>query len=473
MATATRDEILRALARDKSLRGMNLVRAELSEIGLPRADLSGANMRMADLSKADLREARLTGAHLSGAILKEANLVGANLVEASMIGVALKGADLSRADMSGADLTGATLDGACLSGSYLVGAYLNEASLNGADLSGAYVRMAKVSGSNLTRATLESADLSHADLSGVHFEGSSLVGANLEGASLQGSFLLGCDLRGANLSGADLSGSNLTGAKLSGAKCDGIKLEDAWAEWVDVSKNGDSNERVPLEEAFSDIIARPIAEILVEGSVSENAWSVVLGHLAAFGQRHPEGGPVKLKAIQQGANSAVAYLEGETEKELATYLANLAEIIGNGSEDLLGKLGDFVDRSGRNGDREVFEPSSLLDENLDPSAPLQIPDLMPSVSTRNVDGPGAAVARSMSSSPNLDEELLKQSGFWQAEKAFVILTGERRVWMESCSSENLTLRPPHGIVAGVDLVRGRFAGERRRRPSFAPSMGDE
>jgi uncharacterized protein YjbI with pentapeptide repeats len=414
---------------------------------------------MADLSRADLRDVKLTGSHLSGATLTRANLVGANLVEASMIGVTLKGSDLSRADISGADLTGANLDEAKLAGAYLVGAYLNETSFGRADLSGAYIRMAQLSGSNFSAAQLDCADLSQANLSGVRLDGAVLVNSNLAGAMLAGSYLAGCDLRGANLSGADLSGCNLTGAKLNGISFDGVKLHDAWAEWIDVSEDGSASLRASLEEAFAEIMGKPIAQILLEGQVADEVWAELISHLSEFQMNHPRYGDVRLRGIQQGFSASVLYLEADHENSIAAYLAEMADIIGKGSLELFEKLGATVPAGGEGGYQEAALPVASVQDG---SAALCMSDgHVPSqggstmfdgepttgLRARRIDGSQSASARIAA---------LQRTYFWQCEKAFAILTGDRRLWFEATSNDQLTLRSPHGIITGIDLIRGHF-----------------
>jgi len=459
MSQLSRGEILGRLASRESLRGVNLIRADLSDIALPGADLAGSNLRMADLSRGDLRDVRLTGSHLSGATLSQANLVGANLVEASMIGVTLKGADLSRADMSGADLTGANLDEAKLAGAYLVGAYLNEASFGGADLSGAYIRMAQLTGSNLSTAQLDGADLSQANLSGVRLDGAMLVGANLTGANLVGSYMAGCDLRGANLSGADLTGCNLTGAKLSGIRFEGVTLHDAWAEWVDLSEDGSGSTRASLEEAFAEIMGKPMAQILLEGHVADEVWAELISHLSEFQMAHPGYSDVRLRGIQQGFSASVLYLEADNEISIAAYLAEMADIIGKGSLELFEKLGAKVPANGAGGYQEAGMPVATLQDG---SAAICIADAVVSTQAApaTIDREGGSslhpgrMERSRPASARL--ETLQRTYFWQCEKAFAILTGDRRVWFEATSNDQLTLRPPHGIITGIDLIRGHF-----------------
>jgi uncharacterized protein YjbI with pentapeptide repeats len=439
MSQLLRGEILHRLASGEGLRGINMVRADLSAVDLSGRDIAEANLRMADLSCADLREARLTGCFLSGAKLVRANLVGANLVEASMIGVVLKGADLSRADLSGADLTGATLEQAQLQGAYLVGTFLNETDLTGANLTGAYVRMAQMGGCNLTGASLEGADLSHVDLSAARLDGCCLIAVNLTGANLSAGTLTNCDLRGADLTGADLSGCNLTGAKLRGVKFPGIKMDDAWAEWINLGDNSEQN-RASLEEVFVGIIGKPLAQVLIEGHVGDDVWAVILAHLYQFQVTHAEHSDVRLKAIHQGVSSSALYLEAERELSLAAYLAELADIIGRGSVELFEKLASAVAaHEGSNG-----KPGK------DPFPPLHEQPKSPGLD--RLSNSLYHLNRTLESRI----EALQRTPFWNHDKAVAILTGKRRIWLEAVSNESLTLRPPYGAALGINLVRGHF-----------------
>ena len=441
MPQLSRVDILDRIARGEGLRGANLVRTDLSGMDLARVDLAEANLRMADLNRANLREARLTGCFLSGAIMNGASLTGANLVESSMIGAMLKGADLSRADLSGSDLTGASLQGAELAGAYLVGTFLNETDLSGANLTGAFVRMAQMAGSNLAGASLESADLSYTDLSGVRLDGSCLISANLMGANLSGSTLKACDLRGADLTGADLSGCNLTGAKLRDVKFPGVKLADAWAEWVDMAIDG-IEDRASLEEVFVGIIGKPVAQLLVEGRVGDDVWAVILAHLCAFQVTHPSNAGVRLRGIHEGISSSALYLEAEHESSLAAYLAEFADIIGKGSLELFEQLATAA------AERSECEPG----ENARPS------EFAAQLSSSRVEGLDQALSHLAGM-----VEALPSSAFWRSDKAVLILTGNRQIWLEATSNPSLTLRPPHGSAVGVDLVRGHFVTDEIRR----------
>ena len=446
MPQLSRSDILDRIARGEGFRKANLVRTDLSGMDLTRVDFAEANLRMADLNGANLRETRLAGCFLSGALLSDASLVGANMVESSMIGANLQGADLSRADLSGSDLTGANLQGAQLAGAYLVGTFLNETDLSGANLTGSFVRMAQMAGSNLVGASLEGADLSFADLSGVRLNGCCLVSANLVGANLSGSTLNGCDLRGADLSGADLRGCNLTGAKLRDVKFAGVRVADTWAEWVDMAIDG-VEDRASLEEVFVGIIGKPVAQLLVEGAVGDDVWAVILAHLCVFHLTHPNSAEVRLRGIHQGIGSSALYLEAESETSLAAYFAEFADIIGKGSLELFEKLAAAVSENG-----EHRSDTGALRSDSGSYSPLTRPD--------GLDKALGELATKI--------EALQQTAFWTSDKAILILTGNRQIWLEATSNPSLTLRPPHGSAVRVDLVRGHFVTDelrRNRRPA--------
>lgn len=441
----SKGEILHRLATGESLRGASLVRADLCGMDLARVDLTQANLRMTNLSHTNLSDARLTNSYLSGAMLNQATLVGANLVQASLIGAMLKSADLDRADLSGADLTGTNLEKAQLSGAYLVGAFLTEADLSGANLTSAYVRMAQLSGCVMADAIFENADLSHSDLSGARLDGASLVGANLTGARLSACSLTGCDLRNADLTNADLSGCNLTAAKLHGIKFSGIRLADAWADWVNLSPDGVSPSRATLEEVFLGILTKPVGQILVEGAVADNVWFVILSHLCDFQSTHPNYADVQLRAVHKGTSSSALYLQADREASLAAYFAELAEIIGKGSEQLMERL-SLVNVS-RNGHKSALKEAAM--NGVNSSGFVGLPPM---------DDP---LGLGLGLSPHADT--LQRTPFWNSEKAFAILTGNRQVYLEASSSESLTLRPPHNSAAGFDLIRGHFVTDDSRR----------
>jgi hypothetical protein len=88
------------------LSGVVLVRADLRNAKLSRANLAGVNLHGATLCDANLTQARLAGADLGRADVSTANLTEADLSAAHLVGANLYGADLRRAKLVGADLQG-------------------------------------------------------------------------------------------------------------------------------------------------------------------------------------------------------------------------------------------------------------------------------------------------------------------------------------------------------------------------------
>jgi serine/threonine protein kinase, bacterial len=107
---------------------------DLSNLSMPRIQLSDAVFHEAQFQNSDLRGADLNGANLGKASLVGANLRNANLQEAYLSYADLEGADLRGADLSNAYLSNANLRGANLCGANLTGATLMVSQLNLAHL---------------------------------------------------------------------------------------------------------------------------------------------------------------------------------------------------------------------------------------------------------------------------------------------------------------------------------------------------
>lgn len=126
---ATRKLRLRGWLDDGSLKGADLVRANLRN-----ADLTGANLIGVMLVEANLSNSDLWGANLDNAVLAGADLSGAGLGiyidiqdgERTFIRSSLRGADLRKAKLTNAVLVGADLQNANLYGADLVGANLHD-----------------------------------------------------------------------------------------------------------------------------------------------------------------------------------------------------------------------------------------------------------------------------------------------------------------------------------------------------------
>ncbi|MDH3675132.1 MAG: pentapeptide repeat-containing protein [Anaerolineae bacterium] len=82
-----------------------MIKTDLSEATLVKADLRGSSLRRANLQRADLSEALLNEAILDGTDLRNARLT-----EAKLDGALLVGADLTDADLANTSLAGATYD---------------------------------------------------------------------------------------------------------------------------------------------------------------------------------------------------------------------------------------------------------------------------------------------------------------------------------------------------------------------------
>ena len=121
---------------------------------LCQAELMEMDLRDANLTGTDLSEANLLGADLQGADLSQGNLIGVNFREAD-----LSEANLTESNLTKANLVGAKLERANLSQAMFNEADLSEANLNGADLTQAKLRQVVVKGTNFMEANLSGADL--------------------------------------------------------------------------------------------------------------------------------------------------------------------------------------------------------------------------------------------------------------------------------------------------------------------------
>jgi hypothetical protein len=229
----------------------------------------------------------------------------------------------------------------------------------------------------------------------------------------------------------------------------GVKLDDSWAEWVDLGIDDKHEDRASLEEVFVGIIGKPIAQILIEGRVGDEVWAVVLAHLCEFQMSHSNQSGVRLRGIHQGISSSALYLEAEHEISLAAYLAEFADIIGKGSVELFERLASAVaDRTNND-----FKQGNT-------AATTSTPFLGFAAQAAISQPTGVGYA-----SDQIESRVaaLQRSPFWASEKAVLIMTGHRQIWLEATSNPSLTLRPPHGSAVGVDLIRGHFVTDELRR----------
>jgi uncharacterized protein YjbI with pentapeptide repeats len=244
----------------------------LSEILIPKADLSKADLSKADLTRtnlqgANLQSANLTYALLDGTVFEEANLRNvildqastltqsgsfhpyfqyADLQNASMRSVILPGANFHYANLKDADFRSleiTTIEGekvprpkTNLRNSWFLGSNLENAQFQGADLENAKFGQEpsksaddinrKLSDSQRKRVNkhtiLKNANFQGAFLKESYFYGANLEGANFKEADLRRADFERANLRGANFKGADLRGASFKRANLRGANFQGV-----------------------------------------------------------------------------------------------------------------------------------------------------------------------------------------------------------------------------------------------------------
>ncbi len=128
------------------------------------------------------------------------------------------------------------------------GADLRNLDLSGARAQDAYWARIDFRYADFYRADLTEASLRKAKLEGAQFRETVLTNAVLvEAACTSANFKL-ADLRGADLSGADLRAANFEGVKVFGARLDGALAGENPDCRVDVSREGDGSQSVPVGE---------------------------------------------------------------------------------------------------------------------------------------------------------------------------------------------------------------------------------
>ena len=156
-----------------------LLRLNLQDADLRKADLSGSDFQDANLKRANLENCYLPDAELSNANFEHANLEGSTLGHASFVGTKLPRANLRRAELAytrhyHADFGGANLE---------------EARAYHADLDGVNFRQANLRKADLRCAVLRDCDLREADLQGANLRGACFIRTDLQGTDLSGSLI--------------------------------------------------------------------------------------------------------------------------------------------------------------------------------------------------------------------------------------------------------------------------------------------
>jgi uncharacterized protein YjbI with pentapeptide repeats len=161
--------------------GKEGIRADLSDLRLEDADMSGAVLVMANLSRS---------------VLRGTNLSSANLVMADMSGIDGRNINLASADLRGSSFRRANLHDAIMTGVAAESIFRNRpdvppvktdfsrAQMRGANLAGADMSDAKLVGSDLSRCNLSGAIMRRTDLSGAILTGADTTGINTEEAAV-------------------------------------------------------------------------------------------------------------------------------------------------------------------------------------------------------------------------------------------------------------------------------------------------
>ncbi len=182
--------------------------------------------------------------NLQGSWLNGANLREVRLARAVLSGTYLRGCDLHGAYLQGADLHRADLSGGTLSGAYLRGADLHEAHLQGASLN-----WARLQGANLSEAYLQGTRLYVA-----HLQGANLGGAHLQGVG--GEYLIPLDSFRDHIQNQIGKETDLSGAIFAG----GLSTGDLYSLIEDLSDEKANELREELESHIDQPISNELPE---------------------------------------------------------------------------------------------------------------------------------------------------------------------------------------------------------------------
>ena len=175
------------VSRDEARR--NLERRADVKLDLRGSSLRGAQILDADLSGAMFHRSILSGTYFFNVDLTDANFAHADLIEAQFYQVAFTRINLSSANLSGAmlqdvEMTRLNLHNVNMSGANLGRANLSQTILQDSDLANVWLDGAELADATFLRANLSQARLDRADCTGATFLEADLTGANLSGANL-------------------------------------------------------------------------------------------------------------------------------------------------------------------------------------------------------------------------------------------------------------------------------------------------
>ncbi len=206
------------------LANMNLDDYDFSKLSFRRCKIQGCSLRGTDLISANMDAASLTGndftnAKLIAVQLTDADLSGSILLNANLLTAVTRRTKLENIDFRGRDISGLSLRGVSLAGSNLEGQELARI-----DFSGSNLQKVNFSNANLTQAIFTNANLVGANFKGAKTEGAVFKNANLSGCSLFQQNLTKVDFTDANLQDVDLREANLNKTKLAQTNLSGAKL---------------------------------------------------------------------------------------------------------------------------------------------------------------------------------------------------------------------------------------------------------
>jgi uncharacterized protein YjbI with pentapeptide repeats len=233
-----------ASIRDSGL-ATYLFRGPYNEITGKRASIFSDTLALSDTDFVDLDDKDYESATYSVSV-RGRNLIKANLART----------DLRKADFSGANLTEANFKGArlqdaqfgCPNSQLIAGvktktscAVMKNATLDEAHLEGAFMQKADISGASLQKVSLQQVKLDFANLRGAQITNSVFEKASMISSDLTGAGLARVDLRGANLNGANFAGTVVTETLMQGANLTSAKMSTAAFIEVNVWGVSDSN----------------------------------------------------------------------------------------------------------------------------------------------------------------------------------------------------------------------------------------
>jgi len=273
---------------------------------------------------------KYTGANLSNINLMEADLsgavlTGANFEDANLAGVTLDGAILTGANFQGANLEGARLNNAKLEGAIFDGANLKSAHMNRSLAEGASFQNADLSGATLAWSAFPRAQFARANLQGVNFSRANLLNADFYKANLAQSRLRHADLRQhTNLREAVLTGADLRSARLSSA--DQVYHTKGWeqaihdSEWQQAINQPAITPKIGLVVSSSSTIfdsyqkgmgslsqAKIITATVVNGNEAQAVQNLIAANVQAILMR-PEDPEESVKVIKQAYQQGVAVI---------------------------------------------------------------------------------------------------------------------------------------------------------------------